>query len=76
MALSFRGFISSKRNLNTLSKAIIALPQRLFDGIPIKNNFYMVMCICVRGSTLAQFDTVLVWQRAVNRQPGSRSDKS
>ena len=36
----------------------------------------MVTCTCVRGSTLARLAMVLVWQRAVNRQPGSRSDNS
>jgi len=37
----------------------------------------MVKCICVRGSLLLLLATVLVlWQRAVNRQPGYRSGNS
>ena len=33
----------------------------------------MVESTGVRGSTLARLAMVLVWQRAVNRQPGSRA---
>ena len=76
MALSSLYFISSIQIFNTLSKTIMRLTRRLVDGFLIKNNIFMVKTIGVRGPTLAQFDNVLVWQRAVNRQPGSRSDNS
>ena len=36
----------------------------------------MVKTTGVRGPTLARLAMVLVWQRAVNRQPGSRSNNS
>ena len=59
-----------------LSKTIIGPPRQLFDDNVCQTNFFMVESTGVRGSTLARLATVLVWQRAVNRQPGSRSDNS
>ena len=59
-----------------LIKFIIGLSRRLLDYILLYTIFFMVDSTGVRGPTLAQFDTVSVWQRAVNRQPGSRSDNS
>ena len=41
-----------------------------------RNHFFMVKCICVRAPSLPRLATVLVWQRAVNRQPGYRSGNS
>ena len=55
---------------------IIGLPRRLIDDILLNNNIFMVETTGVRGPTLARLAMVLVWQRAVNRQPGSRSDNS
>ena len=75
MALSFSYFIRSIQIFNTLYKTIIGLPRPL-DDILIKNNILMVKSICMRGPTLARLAMVLVWQRAVNRQPGSRSNNS
>ena len=54
----------------------MSLLRTLADGFLIKNKIFMVKTTGVRGPTLAQFDSVLVWQRAVNRQPGSRSNNS
>ena len=76
MVLSFLYFISSIQIFDSLSKTIIGPPRQLFDDNVFQNNIFMVMCIYVRGPTLARLATVLVWQRAVNRQPGSRSDNS
>ena len=65
---------------------IIVIPEHLSDTEIIWNNISMVKSTGVRGSTLARLAMVLVllsigntpalWQRAVNRQPGSRSDNS
>ena len=38
-----------------------------------KNYFFMVKSTVVQPTLLAHLATVLVWQRAVNRQPGSHS---
>ena len=59
-----------------LSKIIIGLPRTLVDGFFCQNNFFMVESTGVRGPTLARLATVSVWQRAVNRQPRSRSNNS
>ena len=76
MTLSFLYLISSIQILNTLSKTIMSLLRPIIDDISIKNIIFMVKTTGVRGTTLAQVDSVLVWQRAVNRPPGSRSDNS
>ena len=76
MASAVRNFISSIQIFNTLSKTIMSLLRPLVDDISIKNIIFMVTTTGVRGPTLARLATVLVWQRAVNRQPGSRSDNS
>ena len=60
MTLSFRNFIGSIQIFNTLSKTITGLPRPLVDDITIANNFFIVMCTCVRGSTLARLAVVLV----------------
>ena len=54
----------------------MSLLRTLVDGFLIKNNICIVKTTGVRGPTLARLAMVLVWQRAVNRQPGSRSDNS
>ena len=51
----------------------MSLPRPLVDHIIIQNIIIMVESTGVRGPTLARLAMVLVWQRAVNRQPGSRS---
>ena len=38
----------------------MTLPRILIDGSPIKNNLFMVVCICVRGPTLTRLAKVLV----------------
>ena len=60
MALLFLYFISCIQIFNTLSKTIMSLPRQLIDGILIKNNNVMVMCMCVRGPTLVRLAMVLV----------------
>ena len=45
--------------------------QSLLDDISLENKFPIVETTGVRGSTLARLATVSVWQRAINRQPGS-----
>ena len=58
------------------SKTIIAFPSTFIAAEIFKNYFFMVEFIVVRWSLLARLATVLVWQRAVNRQPGFRSGNS
>ena len=76
MALLFLNFISPIQISNTLSKTIMSLLRTLGGDTFLKNNIFMVKTTGVRGPTLARLAMVLVWQRAVNRQPGSRSDNS
>ena len=76
MALSFHNDISSIQSFNTLSKTIIVINKHFFEANIIQNNIFMVKTIYVRGPTLARLAMVLEWQRAVNRQPGSRSNNS
>ena len=59
-ALSFLHFMSSIQSFNTLSKIIMSLSPALVDDIIFQNNISMVMCTCVRGSTLARLAMVLV----------------
>ena len=54
----------------------MSLLRQLVDDISIKNIIFMVKTTGVRGPTLARLAMVLVWQRAVNRQPGFRSGNS
>ena len=54
----------------------MSLLRPYVDNIIIENNSLMVETICVRGPTLAPLAIVSVWQRAVNRQPGSRGGSS
>ena len=53
----------------------MSLPRPLVDDILIQNLFFMVKRTSVRGPSLARLATVPVWQRALNRQPGSRLKK-
>ena len=39
---------------------IIEIHEHSFDMIIIRNNFFIVMCICVRGPTLARLAMVSV----------------
>ena len=57
MALSFSYFISS---IQIFSETIIETLKTLVDDILFQNNFFNVMCICVRGPTLARLATVSV----------------
>ena len=50
--------------------------KHFLEAIAFKNMFIMVKSTVVRDRLLFLFPTVLVWQRAVNRQPGFRSDNS
>ena len=43
------------------------------EAITLRNMFFMVKSTVVRGRLLFLLATVLEWQRAVNRQPGSRA---
>ena len=76
MTLSFLDIISSIQIFDALSGTIMSLLRPLVDDISIKNIISMVKTIYVRGPTLSRLAMVLVWQRAVNRQPGSRSNNS
>ena len=76
MTLSFLDFIRSIQIFNKLSKTIIVINKHFFESNIIKNNIFMVKSTGVRGPSLARLAMVLVWQRAVNRQPGSRSNNS
>ena len=76
MALSFSNFISYMQSFDTLSETITVIPKQPFETNLFFNNIFMVKTTGVRGPTLARLAMVLVWQRAVNRQPGSRSDNS
>ena len=73
MALSFLDFISSIQIFNTISTTIQSLIRALVDEIVFGNNIFMVMCIYVRGPTLARLAMVLVFFKpAVNRQHEDR----
>ena len=50
----------------------MSFPSTLPEGITFKKMFFMVKCICVRGSLLFLFPIDLVGEPAVNRQPGFR----
>ena len=63
--------------------------KQFYKAMTFENMFFMVEIICVRGRLLFFFLSVLVllfigknlllyelWQRAVNRQPGFRSNNS
>ena len=54
------------------STTIIEFPGFTAADI-FRNYFFMARRMCVQPSLLARLATVLVWQRAVNRQPGSRA---
>ena len=76
LALSILDFNTFIQIFNPLSKTIIGLPRTLADDIILQNIIIMVKSTVVRGPSLARLAMVLVWQRAVNRQPGSRSNNS
>ena len=59
-------------NFNMCSKTIIVIPKHFQNAMIFKNDFFMVKSTVVQP-LLARLATVLVWQRAVNRQPGSRA---
>ena len=55
---------------------IIEIHKHFQSTITSRNHFFMVKSICVQPPLLARLATVLVWQRAVNRQPGYCSGNS
>ena len=55
------------------SKTIIVIPKHFQDAMTFRNYFCMVRSTVVQPPLLARLATVSVWQRAVNRQPGSRA---
>ena len=63
-------------NFNVSFKTITAFTRPLVDSYFFKNYFFMVEFTAVRWSLLARLATVLVWQRAVNRQPSFHREDS
>ena len=57
-------------------KTIMSFTRPLLEAYFFNNYLFMVDFTTVRRSLLARLATVLVWQRAVNRQPGYRSGNS
>ena len=58
------------------STTMFEFPSTFIVAKIFKNYFVMVKSICAQSPLLVRLATVLVWQRAVNRQPSFRSGNS
>ena len=65
-----------KQDFSSL-KILMEIPKHICGGNISEFMFHLGKCICVRWPLLFLFPRVLVlWQRAVNRQPSFRSGNS
>ena len=74
---SFSNFNTISINFNIFFKTIMIIHKDFKNAMTFRNHFFMVKSICVQPPVLACLATVSVlWQRAVNREPGYRSGNS
>ena len=76
--LSFENVFILIKIFDILSKTISEISKHFCETIMIENNYFMVTCMCVRGSTLACLAIFLVLlslgntsaRRVINRRAG------